>query len=184
MASLTAFAARPERIIVLTRQGCHLCEDAIAQVAAVCSEIGEAYTVLDVDSDPELQRRYTDQVPVTFVEAALGADIEVPTLKGPKVRLRIPAGTPNGRTFRVRGKGVRKGTGEHGDLLVTVGVQVPAHLDAALLNDAGHKLAVEHRAEHRDDIGRCDQGAGRPLFLQAALDILDFHRDIVQRDLR
>ncbi len=70
MASLTAFAARPERIIVLTRQGCHLCEDAIAQVAAVCSEIGEAYTVLDVDSDPELQRRYTDQVPVTFVDGA------------------------------------------------------------------------------------------------------------------
>jgi glutaredoxin len=70
VASLTAFAARPERIIVLTRQGCHLCEDAIAQVAVVCSEIGEAYTVLDVDSDPELQRRYTDQVPVTFVDGA------------------------------------------------------------------------------------------------------------------
>jgi hypothetical protein len=68
VASLTAFAARPERIVVLTRQGCHLCEEAIAQVAAVCAEIGEAYAVLDVDSDPELQRRYTDQVPVTFVD--------------------------------------------------------------------------------------------------------------------
>jgi glutaredoxin len=67
---LTAFAARPERIVVLTRQGCHLCEEAIAQVAAVCAEIGEAYAVLDVDSDPELQRRYTDQVPVTFVDGA------------------------------------------------------------------------------------------------------------------
>jgi glutaredoxin len=70
VASLTAFAARPERIVVLTRQGCHLCEEAIAQVAAVCAEIGEAYAVLDVDSDPELQRRYTDQVPVTFVDGA------------------------------------------------------------------------------------------------------------------
>ena len=70
MASLTAFAVRPERIVVLTRQGCHLCEEAIAQVAAVCVEIGEAYAVLDVDSDPELQRRYTDQVPVTFVDGA------------------------------------------------------------------------------------------------------------------
>ena len=48
---------------MLTRQGCHLCDEAIAQVAAVCVEIGEAYAVLDVDSDPELQRRYTDQVP-------------------------------------------------------------------------------------------------------------------------
>ena len=70
MASLTAFAERRERIVVLTRQGCHLCEEAIAQVAAVCVEIGEAYAVLDVDSDPELQRRYTDQVPVTFVDGA------------------------------------------------------------------------------------------------------------------
>jgi glutaredoxin len=68
--SLTAFAVRPERIVVLTRQGCHLCEEAIAQVAAVCVEIGEAYAVLDVDSDPELQRLYTDQVPVTFVDGA------------------------------------------------------------------------------------------------------------------
>ena len=70
MASLTAFAARPERIVVLTRQACHLCEEAIAQVAAVCVEVGEAYAVLDVDSDPELQRRYNDQVPVTFVDGA------------------------------------------------------------------------------------------------------------------
>jgi hypothetical protein len=70
VASLTAFAARPERIVVLTRQGCHLCDEAIAQVAAVCVEIGEAYAVLDVDSDPELQRCYTDQVPVTFVDGA------------------------------------------------------------------------------------------------------------------
>ena len=70
MPSLSALAARPERIVVLTRQDCHLCEEAIAQVAAVCVEIGEAYAVLDVDSDPELQRRYTDQVPVTFVDGA------------------------------------------------------------------------------------------------------------------
>ena len=70
MASLTAFTVRPERIVVLTRQGCHLCEEAIAQVAEVCVEIGEAYAVLDVDSDPELQRLYTDQVPVTFVDGA------------------------------------------------------------------------------------------------------------------
>jgi glutaredoxin len=70
VASLTAFAVRPERIVVLTRQGCHLCEEAIAQVAAVCVEIGEAYAVLDVDSDPELRRLYTDQVPVTFVDGA------------------------------------------------------------------------------------------------------------------
>jgi glutaredoxin len=67
---MMTFAARAERVVVLTRQGCHLCDEAIAQVAAVCAETGEAFAVLDVDNDPELQRRYTDQVPVTFVDGA------------------------------------------------------------------------------------------------------------------
>jgi hypothetical protein len=64
------FAEWTERVVVLTRQGCHLCDEAIAQVAAVCSETGSDYALLDVDSDPELQRRYTDQVPVIFVDGA------------------------------------------------------------------------------------------------------------------
>jgi glutaredoxin len=59
-----------ERVVVLTREGCHLCDEAIARVAAVCAETGERYAVVDVDRDPELQRRYTDQVPVTFVDGA------------------------------------------------------------------------------------------------------------------
>jgi glutaredoxin len=67
---MTTFTAREERVVVLTRQGCHLCDEAIAQVAAVCAETGEVYAVLDIDSDPELQRRYTEQVPVTFVDGA------------------------------------------------------------------------------------------------------------------
>ena len=50
----------------------------------------------------------------------------MPTLGGAPVTLKIPAGTPNGRTFRVRGKGARRRDGTKGDLLVTVEVQVPA----------------------------------------------------------
>jgi glutaredoxin len=68
--AVVEFAERAERVVVLSRQGCHLCDEAIAQVAAICEEIGEAYGVVDVDNDPELQRRYTDQVPVTFVDGA------------------------------------------------------------------------------------------------------------------
>ena len=64
------FAERAERVVVLTRTGCHLCDEAIVQVAAVCAEIGEAYAVVDIDDDAELQQRYTDQVPVTFVDGA------------------------------------------------------------------------------------------------------------------
>jgi len=70
-------------------------------------------------------------VPVTFDEAALGAEIKVPTLGGSPVTLRIPAGTPNGRVFRVRGRGVSRKDGAKGDLLVTVEVEVPSELDDA-----------------------------------------------------
>jgi molecular chaperone DnaJ len=73
----------------------------------------------------------TLDVPVSFDEAALGAEVKIPTLQGAPVTLRLPAGTPNGRTFRVRGKGARKSDGTHGDLLATVEVQVPAVLDQA-----------------------------------------------------
>ena len=90
----------------------------------------------------------TLSVPVLFTEAALGAEIEVPTLQGQRVRLRLAEGTPNGRTLRVRGKGVAKPDGTHGDLLVTVDVQVP------------HSLSSEARATletFRDAVG-----AGNP----------------------
>jgi molecular chaperone DnaJ len=69
-------------------------------------------------------------VPVTFAEAALGADVNVPTLDGTVVRMRVPEGTPSGRVLRARGKGVTttKGTG---DLLVTIQVAVPQRLSGA-----------------------------------------------------
>ncbi len=66
-------------------------------------------------------------VPVTFAEAALGADISVPTLTGDMVRVRVPAGTPSGRTLRVKGAGVKTSKSE-GDLLVTIDVTVPQKL--------------------------------------------------------
>jgi len=67
-------------------------------------------------------------VPVTFPEAALGADIEVPTIDGETVKVRVPAGTPSGRTLRVKGKGVKTSKGT-GDLLVTIDVAVPRNLN-------------------------------------------------------
>lgn len=67
-------------------------------------------------------------VPVTFPEAALGADIEVPTIDGDKVKVRVPAGTPSGRTLRVKGRGVKHAKAT-GDLLVTIDVAVPRKLN-------------------------------------------------------
>ncbi len=69
-------------------------------------------------------------VPVTFAEAALGAEIEVPTFDGEHVRVRVPAGTPSGRTLRVKGHGVKTSKAT-GDLLVTIDVAVPANLSKA-----------------------------------------------------
>jgi molecular chaperone DnaJ len=73
----------------------------------------------------------TLDVPVSFDEAALGAEIKIPTLGGAPVTLKIPPGTPNGRTFRIRGKGATRSDGSTADLLATVRVQVPAVLDDA-----------------------------------------------------
>lgn len=69
-------------------------------------------------------------VPVTFPEAALGATIEVPTIDGATVKLKVPEGTPSGRTMRVKGRGVPSAKGA-GDLLVTVEVAVPTRLSSA-----------------------------------------------------
>jgi molecular chaperone DnaJ len=65
---------------------------------------------------------------VTFSEAALGANVKVPTMNGP-VTLKVPAGTPSGKTFRLRGKGAPKPRGGNGDLLVTVDIDVPSKLN-------------------------------------------------------
>lgn len=92
---------------------------------------GDLYVMVHVEAHPLFGRsgdNLTLHVPVRFDEAALGADVEVPTLNGPKVRLRIPEGTPNGRTMRVRGRGVSRKDGTKGDLLVTVDVVVPKTL--------------------------------------------------------
>lgn len=92
---------------------------------------GDLYVLVNVAAHPLFERsgkldlRLT--APITFVEAALGADITVPTLDG-SVKLRVPAGTANGRTFRVAGRGVSDGKGNAGDLFVTVEVVVPKDL--------------------------------------------------------
>jgi molecular chaperone DnaJ len=92
---------------------------------------GDLEVRIHVGQHPLFRRRGRHlriDVPVTFTEAALGADIEVPTLDG-RVKLRIPAGTESGRTFRIKGKGVASGKGHPGDLLATVQVAVPAEID-------------------------------------------------------
>src|SRR5215471_4150753 len=95
---------------------------------------GDLYVVLHVKPHTIFQRDGDDllcEVPVSFVQAALGAEIEVPTLSG-KSQIAIPAGTQPGTMFRLKGKGIKNVQGYgHGDLHVRINVEVPTHLTAA-----------------------------------------------------
>jgi molecular chaperone DnaJ len=95
---------------------------------------GDLYVILHVKAHDIFQREGDDllcEVPISFVQAALGADIEVPTLSG-KAQIRIPPGTQPNTIFRLKGKGSKNVQGYgHGDLHVRVAVEVPSHLNAA-----------------------------------------------------
>ena len=96
---------------------------------------GDLFILLHVKPHQIFSRKgenITITVPVSFTEAALGADIKVPTLTDDEVTLRMAPGTSNGRVLRVKGRGITKGA-TTGDLLVTVEVQVPAKLEGAAL---------------------------------------------------
>ena len=93
----------------------------------------------------------TVRVPISFVDAALGGDVQVPTLDGPTVTLRLKAGTQTGSRHRVKGKGIA--TAKHtGDLIVTTDVQVPTHLTAEQ-RSAIEALAAASGAPRTADAG-------------------------------
>jgi molecular chaperone DnaJ len=94
---------------------------------------GDLYVVIQVEPHPLFVRDGLDiicEVPISFVQAALGAELEVPTLEG-KVKMKIPSGTQSGRVFRLKGKGVKDIQGYHqGDQHVRVALETPTHLTA------------------------------------------------------
>ena len=109
---------------------------------------GDLYVVLHVKTHEFFQRDGDDlvcEIPVSFVQAALGAEIEVPTLSG-KTHIKVPAGTQPGALFRLKGKGIKniQGYGT-GDLHVRVTVEVPTSLDAA------------QKAKLQEFAGLCDE---------------------------
>jgi len=95
---------------------------------------GDLYVVLHVKRHEIFERSGDDlicEVPISFTQAALGAEIQVPTLDA-QAEIKIPAGTQSGAVFRLKGKGVKNVQGYgHGDLMVRVQVEVPARLNAA-----------------------------------------------------
>ncbi len=106
---------------------------------------GDLYVTVHVRPDKVFGRDGDDltvTVPVSFHELALGTTLSVPTLEG-KVGVRVPKGTSDGRILRVRGRGVPKRSGGHGDLLVTVKVAVPPKLEG----EAAESLEAYAKAE-------------------------------------
>ncbi|MDP3981925.1 MAG: molecular chaperone DnaJ, partial [Chlamydiota bacterium] len=95
-------------------------------------ESGSLYILLNVEEDDIFQRHGDDiicEVPVPFYLAALGGEIEVPTLEGP-AKLKIPSGTQHGRVFRFKGKGVASLHGYgRGDQMVKVVIEIPTRLN-------------------------------------------------------
>jgi molecular chaperone DnaJ len=110
---------------------------------------GDLYVLVHVSKHPVFTRKGDSvhvTVPVTFTEAALGGEISVPLPRGGTVKLKVPAGTANGRVLRVKGKGVRRKDGTNGDVLVTIEVAVPQNLSS----EAREALQAyaEHTADH------------------------------------
>ena len=108
---------------------------------------GDLYIIVHVTKHPVFRREELNllmDLPVTFTEAALGVDVKVPTMDGDEVTVRIAPGTPNGRTLRVKGRGVKTTKGQ-GDLLITIAVQVPQRVDGKA------KEALEQFAEATKD---------------------------------
>jgi len=96
---------------------------------------GDLFILLTVKAHPIFSRKGENlllTLPVTFVEATLGADLKVPTLGGEDVTVRLAAGTPTGRVLRVKGRGITKGH-TVGDLLITIDIQVPRHVEGDAL---------------------------------------------------
>jgi molecular chaperone DnaJ len=111
---------------------------------------GDLFILLSVKPHPIFSRKAENillTLPVTFVEATLGADIKVPTLDGEEVTVRLAPGTPNGRTLRVKGRGIKKGS-ITGDLLATIEVQVPQKIEG----DASEALKKFAEATSSHDV--------------------------------
>jgi molecular chaperone DnaJ len=117
---------------------------------------GDLYVVTRVEEHPVFKRRGDDfvvEVPVSFVEAVLGAQIDVPRPDGGTVKVRLPAGTQDGKQFKVRGAGApraKKNGAEKGNLIVRVGVVVPKKLKRR------EREILEALAEERDEDVRED----------------------------
>ena len=120
-------------------------------------ESGDLYVVINILPHPRFQRMDSDlimEMPISFTQATLGADVEVPTLSG-RAKIKVPAGTQTGTVFRLRGKGMPRlqGMGA-GDLHVKVKIKTPASLTSRqkqLLEDLALEFGEKRRPQNEKE---------------------------------
>jgi molecular chaperone DnaJ len=113
---------------------------------------GDLYVVISVAEHPLFRRRGHDLIcdlPLTFAEATLGAEVTVPVL-GSRTTIRVPAGTPSGRVLRLSGRGLPRSDGGAGDLHLKVEVEIPPKLDRAQTEALRRFQALAGPAAHPD----------------------------------
>lgn len=127
---------------------------------------GDLYVTVHVAPHELFQREgmtLFHELPINYVQAALGDEVDVPTLKG-KTKLRVPSGTQPGTVFRVRGEGLPEVNGRRrGDLMVAVKLVVPTSLDAEqrrLLEELGKKLGTDGRGNGKGFFDRVKESLG------------------------
>lgn len=106
-------------------------DGSILRVAGVGPGNTDLLLTIEIEPHRMFSRSKLDlllDLPITFDEAALGATVEAPVFPSGSVRVKIPAGSPNGRTLRIAGKGLSNAKGDTGDLLLTLKVEVPKSL--------------------------------------------------------
>jgi molecular chaperone DnaJ len=124
---------------------------------------GDLFITVHVGAHPVFDRsgdHVTVTLPVTYAEAALGAEVPVPLPRGGRVTLKLPPGTANGRTFRVRGRGATRRDGSTGDLLVTVEVTVPRTLSAEAREALSGFVSAAAEPDPRADLMAATQRGG------------------------
>ena len=132
----------------------------VGEAGAFGGPAGDLYVVLHVKEHAFFEREGNDLycvVPVSFPQAAMGAEIMVPTMEGDH-KLKVPEGTQSGTSFRIKGKGVPVLNGHgKGDLFVEVRVQTPAKLNKRqreLLTELAQLTPAENKPQRRTLLGR------------------------------
>jgi molecular chaperone DnaJ len=155
---LTLASGTKVRVPPGVRDGARIKVRGQGQPASRGGESGDLYVKVRVKPHPVFQQGGNGDVvvnvPLTYPEAALGANVEVPTLDG-TVTVKVPAGTENGKTLRVKGRGAPRAKGGSGDLLARMSVEVPKKLSRkerealerfAEMHDASPRKALYERA--------------------------------------